>query len=165
MKMHSKIQPIMIYILMTLAILSTSAMLSIITGCSKEIQPEKTQEPIIESCNLDKDIECIQVNTTSKIIRINIKNKMDYDMEISEIKIYKAGTCGSERLGNSTFPAILKSNEINIIQVVCNTIPSAGKVFESRFIIRYYNIDDNVLHTSKGNIIAVVNPDNAVSTK
>ena len=125
-------------------------------GCSQENIQEKIDQPIIEKCELGYNISCIKAYITHRTIELEIQNNLDFDVKINEIKIYEAGTCGTERLDGERFPGLLKARSKGIIQLVCNTIPEAGKALISPIILRYKNPEDLILHTEKGNLTAQV---------
>lgn len=123
-----------------------------VIGCAKETIKEN---PVVtERCELGGNISCVLANVTHQVIELEIENRMGFDVEVTEVYIYNAGTCGTERLNGDVFPGLLKSRARGIIKVVCNTIPE--HVLSSPILIRYKNPQDLILRTERGSLVAIV---------
>ena len=142
-----------------LYIITTIVLCSLLLSCFRA-ESKAIQQPNIaleERCALGNTIRCLAFNLTEKTITLDIENLMDYEMEIKEIKIYEAGTCGNERLNRENFPQKLPPRSRARIELVCNAIPEQNMPFNSEIILRYYTTDF-ILHTEKGNMTGAVRP-------
>ena len=120
---------------------------SLLLGCAKEI--ETKDKTLI--CSFTSDIECLNIKYTGNQLFIEIKSKVNYPMDIYEIKAYGAGTCGREMYNGNKFPFQMKAGEKGTIDIVCNNVANL-KEGRSEMIIRYYNNYTSQLKTAYGTI-------------
>jgi hypothetical protein len=123
----------------------------LISGCDDKQSEDVPDKKIAEKCYFDNSFTCENISIEGKTLRLTIMSIKEDDIELNEIKIYNAGTCGAELFNGERFPQIFKGKTGGVIQTVCNLIPDDG-FLDSPIILRYINKKDDVLNTVHGNI-------------
>jgi len=120
---------------------------SLIISCQeKEVVDEKNLY-----CEMEESFVCNGITVLGNQVFLDIKSKSQNELEVFEIKLYGAGTCGREMYNNEKFPFNVKYGEIGEIDVVCNNVQNL-KRSESELILRYNDQVTGQLKTEYGTI-------------